>query len=110
MEFDECVELILALLGANPATIVTDAVYECDPAERYKLLMTLDEILQELANIARVFASSRVARDIVDWLASSPNLYVSARDNSKGIEHFVGSEVVKAIKGKSSFAVMSPIL
>jgi selenocysteine-specific translation elongation factor len=83
LEFDECVELILALLGANPATIVIDAVDECDPAGRYKLLMALGEILQESANIAKVFVRSRDDRDIVDWLASSPNSYVSTRDNSK---------------------------
>jgi hypothetical protein len=38
LEFNDCVELILDLLKANPTTIIIDAVDECDPDGRIDLL------------------------------------------------------------------------
>jgi hypothetical protein len=40
----ECVELILALLETNLATIIIGALDECDPARRHELLLALDRI------------------------------------------------------------------
>jgi len=94
---DETVEVILALLESNPATIIIDALDECDSARRQDLLLDIQRIIRESASLVKFFVSSRDDHDIVCRLANSPNLYINVKDNSKDIECFVHSEVTKAI-------------
>ena len=94
------VELTLALLESNPATIVIDALDECDPARRHELLKTLDEIIQKSASLVKVFVSSRDDNDIVCRLINSPNVFICASDNSKDIDRYVRSEVAQSIEDK----------
>jgi hypothetical protein len=96
----ECVELILALMERNPATIVIDALDECNTDRRHELLMALDKIVQESVNLVKVFVSSRDDNDIVRRLADSPNLCIRASDNCEDIEYFVRSEVARSINDK----------
>ena len=96
----ECVDLVVNLLESNPATIIIDALDECDPAQRHELLTGLDNIIQQSASLVKVFVSSRDDNDIVCRLNHSPNLFIRASDNSEDIERFVRSEVAKGIKDK----------
>ncbi|KAH0536068.1 hypothetical protein FGG08_007034 [Glutinoglossum americanum] len=96
----ETVDLILALLEDNPAIIVIDALDECDPAQRPNLLKALDLIIQESANLTKVFVSSRDDGDIVCRLAKWPNVFIDASDNRVDIEHFIRTEVAQAINEK----------
>lgn len=96
----ECVGLIVNLLESNPATIIIDALDECDPARRHELLTGLDNIIQQSASLVKVFVSSRDDNDIVCRLNHSPNLFIRASDNSEDIERFVHSEVAQCIKDK----------
>jgi hypothetical protein len=96
----ESVELILALLENNPATIIVDALDECDMARRHEFLMALDKIIGESANLVKVFVSSRDDHDIVCRLTGSPNVYIRASDNGEDIERFVRSEVTQSVKAK----------
>ena len=96
----ECVGLIVNLLEGNPATIIIDALDECDPARRHELLTGLDNIIQQSASLAKVFVSSRDDNDIVCRLNHSPNLFIRASDNSEDIKRFVHSEVAQCIKDK----------
>lgn len=68
----ECETLILELLRSNPATIVTDALDECDPARRHELLEVSDDIIQQSSNVVNIFVSSRNDNDIVRRLEDSP--------------------------------------
>jgi hypothetical protein len=88
------------LLESNPATIIIDALDECDPARRHELLTGLDNIIQQSASLVKVFVSSRDDNDIVCQLNHSPNLFIRASDNSEDIERFVHSEVAQCIKDK----------
>ena len=97
---DETVDTILALLETNPATIVIDALDECDPGSRGELLDALDTIICESASLVKVFVSSRDDGDIVCRLANSPNVYIRASDNKVDIERFVRTQVTEAIKKK----------
>jgi hypothetical protein len=96
----ECVKLILALLEINPATIIIDALDECDPAlrQRHNLLVALDEIVQKSANIVKVFVSSRDDNDIAIRLGKSTNVIIRASDNSEDIERFIKTEVEQSIE------------
>lgn len=96
----ECVKLIIDLLEENPATIVIDALDECNPQRRHELLSALDNIIQESANLVKVFVSSRDDKDIVYHLERSQNIYINASDNGEDIERYITSEVQKAISDK----------
>ena len=95
---DEIVELILVLTAENPATLIIDALDECDPLRRHGLLTALDEIVRRSTSVVNVFVSSRDNSDIVCRLDESPNLYINAQDNSQDIKNFILLEVENAIQ------------
>lgn len=96
----ECVELIVNLLDTNPATIIIDALDECDPVRRHELLKGLDTVIQQSASLVKVFVSSRDDNDIVCRLVHSPNMFIQANDNSEDIARFVHSEVDQSVKDR----------
>lgn len=96
----ECEELILELLSSNPATIIIDALDECDPVRRHELLEVLDNIIQESSNVVNVFVSSRDDNDIVCRLENSPNVIINATDNGKDIQRFIIFQVNQSIKNR----------
>ena len=96
----DCEELILELLVSNPATIVIDALDECDPDRRHELLEALDRIIQESSNVVNIFVSSRDDNDIVCRLEQSLNVVINARNNRKDIQRFIVSQVDQSIKNK----------
>lgn len=100
LNLEECVELILGLLDHNPATIVIDALDECDPLRRHELLLALKDIIQKSANIIKVFVSSRDDNDIVCQLEDTPNVYIRASDNREDITRFINNEVDWSIRNK----------
>jgi hypothetical protein len=87
-------------LKKNPATIIIDALDECDPEERYNWLSALDTIVSQSASLIRLFVSSRNDGDIVCQLEESPNIFIRASDNFTDIARYVQEEVSKAIKQK----------
>ena len=100
LSITECEALILELLKSNPATIVIDALDECDPDRRHELLEALDNIIQQSSNVVNIFVSSRDDNDIVCQLEDSPNVIINATDNDKDIQRFVVSQIDQAIKKK----------
>lgn len=100
----ECVDVILALLKANPAIIFIDALDECDPLRRHELLEALDTIITQSENLVKVFVSSRDDNDIVYRLENSPNVYISASDNEEDIIQFVHQEVESTIRNRRLLA------
>jgi hypothetical protein len=96
----ESVELILALLETNPATIIIDALDECDPERRHELLSAFDTITQNSANVVQIFISSRDDHDILCRLENSPDIFIRASDNGEDIDHFVRSQVDQSIANK----------
>lgn len=97
---EECVELILDLLKSNPATIIIDALDECDPVRRHELLQALNKIIQDSSNVVNVFVSSRDDNDLVCRLEGCSNVAILVSDNSKDIKRFIASEVDQSIKEK----------
>jgi hypothetical protein len=101
LTLEECVGLILALLETNPATIVIDALDECDPARRHELLLALDRIREESASLVKVFVSSRDNQDIVCRLNNVPDVFIHATDNCEDIENFIRLQVNQSTKNKT---------
>ncbi|KAI9856843.1 MAG: hypothetical protein M1824_005216 [Vezdaea acicularis] len=100
LTLQECVELILKLLESNPATIIIDALDECNPRTRIKLLEALDDIIQQSANLVKVFVSSRDDFDIVNRLQRSLNVFISVKDNDGDIQRFINVEITRSIKNR----------
>lgn len=96
----ECEELILELLISNPATIVIDALDECNPARRHELLQALDNIIQVSSNVVNIFVSSRDDNDIVCQLENSSNVIIKSSDNCEDIQRYIISQVDRLIKNK----------
>jgi hypothetical protein len=97
LSVEDSTELIITLLNYNPATIVIDALDECQPNQRYELMNALHDIIKKSASVVKVFVSSRDDRDIVLKLAEVPNIFINASDSHKDIEDFVHYEVDRAI-------------
>lgn len=102
LSIEQCKELIqfLSILEHDPATIVIDALDECDPSRRHELLNAIDGIIQESASLVKVFLSSRDDNDIVCHLENSPDVVIQARDNAEDIKLFVQTEVNRAVKDR----------
>jgi hypothetical protein len=100
LTLDETVDLILVLLETKAATIIIDALDECNSARRQDLLLALQKLIKKSGSLVRIFVSSRDNHDIVKQLAESPNVYVNKYDNGKDIESFVHFQVEEAIKEK----------
>ena len=98
LDLDEIVDIIMELLAENPATIVIDALDECDSSSRQNLLLALNKLVKTSPTILKVFVSSRDDHDIVHRLAKSPNLFISTSDNSKDIQDYIRSQVSLAIE------------
>lgn len=94
----ECVPIILELLEHNPATIVIDAIDECNPSRRHELLLALEQILQQSASLVKIFVSSRDAADISDRFAGGPNIYIRAEHNTEDIERFIYHTLENALR------------
>jgi hypothetical protein len=93
----ESVKLIIAAIDDNPATIIIDALDECQPERRHDLLTALDAIIKNSANLVKIFVSSRDDIDIVLRLENSPNILINSNDNGEDIERFIHSEVERSI-------------
>ena len=87
-------------MESNPATIIIDALDECDPARRHELLWALFRIHEESASFVKVFVSSRDDQDIVRRLNKSPDVFIHATDNYEDIKNFGRFQVNKSIKDR----------
>jgi hypothetical protein len=98
LDLEDTVKVLLDLLESNPATIVIDALDECDPTRRQELLNSLQTIVKESNNVVKIFVSSRDDHDLVHRLSRSTNLYIDASQNMEDIMKFVNSRVRTAIR------------
>lgn len=71
LSMGDCVRLILELTENSPATIIIDALDECEDSTRHELLDALDNIVIQSAEIVKIFISSRDDVDIVSQSAST---------------------------------------
>lgn len=94
----ESAEMIIELLNEAPATIVIDALDECDPKKRWELFEILDEIVARAEKAVRVFLSSRDDLDIKLQLSGAANVYVAATNNREDIARFIQQELNTSIK------------
>lgn len=100
LQLETSQDIILALSRVYPETIIVlDALDECDPQKRDKLIESLQVIKEESNNLVKIFISSRDDDDIVyQLLDTASDVRIRASDNSADIELFVRTEVSECIR------------
>lgn len=98
LRLKESIDLIAKLTGFySITTIVIDALDECDPMTRHRLLSGFTKIVQKAAGLVKILVSSCDENDIVPRLQNLPNLYIKASHNSRDIQKYVEHELRQAI-------------
>ncbi|KAI4117701.1 MAG: hypothetical protein LQ345_002125 [Seirophora villosa] len=97
LSLHDCNDLVLEITDQLPAIIIIDALDECDPLRRHKLLKALRHIVVKSNNLVKVLVSSRDDEDIGCQLNNVPNVYIRSDDNSIDVERYIDQELKKAI-------------
>ncbi|KGO36197.1 hypothetical protein PEX1_030150 [Penicillium expansum] len=97
LKISQCADLILGVLGSNPAILVVDGVDEIEETRRYELLDALKRIRDESASVVKIFLSGREDRNILGRLSDALMLRVEENDTRLDIELFVKNKVLLGI-------------
>lgn len=92
----ECVDLIIELANDDPITIVLDAVDQIQDDHRDELFDALNRILNEAANVVKIFMTSRTDNEVLSALPAAKTLIVTSACVRSDMEHFVYQEIDKA--------------
>jgi ankyrin repeat protein len=95
VNISECVELILAALADNPATLVIDALDEVE--EPKELVDALEAIIGKSGNVVKVFMTTRDDPGIFAMLPAANNIRVTNEYNRTDIRSFTVHAVDSAI-------------
>ncbi|KAF8242728.1 hypothetical protein K440DRAFT_671146 [Wilcoxina mikolae CBS 423.85] len=98
---EDSTAMLKELVDSYPqCMIVIDALDECDQTKRGRLLTALSSIASQASSKIRIFLTSRDEHDITRHMRmrDTPNLYITARDNSDDIERFVRIELQRCIE------------
>jgi hypothetical protein len=99
LKIEETQALIMQLIEKYPlTTIIIDAMDECDPDKRYKLLEVLEQILRGSSSLVKIFISSRNDQDLVFRLHCYPNLEIDSQRNSDDIARFVKDQTDRLVQ------------
>lgn len=93
LSLEDCIVFILEYLRLGPVTIFVDALDECRPGTRVRLLRAFDQILNSSPNLVKLLVSSRDDTDLVLHLTGSPSVYICAENNNVDIELFIKTEL-----------------
>ncbi|KAI1298922.1 ankyrin repeat-containing domain protein [Xylaria venustula] len=95
LSFDDCAAQLLESINLyEKTTLVLDALDECKPDSRRKIIKTIEGILSKSERPVKVFISSRPDRDIRSSFLDKPNIEIQATHNEEDIRKFVNEEIV----------------
>lgn len=96
LSLDDCkTQLLKSVNLFSRTTLILDAMDECDPSSRVRLINVVESLLSEAEKPVRVFISSRPDRDIRNRFTTRPNIEIQARHNEDDIRKFVNEEITK---------------
>ena len=98
LDWEECRDLIVNLLGIYPqTTVVIDALDECEMDKRWILFDAL-QAMTGSSGLVKIFVSSRDETDIRRGLEQIPYLFVDAQKNTVDISNFVRRDVTESLR------------
>jgi hypothetical protein len=107
LSFDECKKQLLESVNLYPrTTLVLDALDECEPVSRCRLIATIEYLSSKSERPLKIFISSRPERGIQSQFCSRLNIEIQAKHNEDDIRKFVDEEIVK----HEGWGEMSPSL
>ena len=93
----ECADVILGILGANPAVVIADGVDEIEDQRRHEFLDAITRIRDESASVLKIFFSSRDNSNIFAALLDALRVRFQESDIRQDIELYVRHCVSTAI-------------
>ena len=101
LSIQELVQLILELTDLySRTTIAVDAMDECDPETRWKLIDALNEIVADSNSLVKVFLSSREEGDLRLSIQDHTGVQVTALEIGEDIRKFVEYETDRMVAKK----------
>ncbi|OJJ06515.1 hypothetical protein ASPVEDRAFT_327326 [Aspergillus versicolor CBS 583.65] len=98
LTMSELVELILELTNLySRTTVILDALDECDPETRWKLVDALNDIVADSTGLVKVFISSREEGDLRLSIQDHTGVQMTALENNKDIQKFVEIEAERMV-------------
>ncbi|KAI1426827.1 ankyrin repeat-containing domain protein [Xylaria sp. FL1777] len=95
LSFDDCANQLLESVNLyRKTTLVLDALDECDPDSRKKIIKTIEDLLSASKRPLKIFISSRPDRDIRSKFRDKPNIDIQATHNEDDIRKFVHEEII----------------
>ena len=88
---EDCTRLIIEITRDYPATIILDALDECEEDKRYHLLEAFDTIISNSVSNVKIFVSLLFLQEL--HLDGCRDIRISVKNNSDDIKRFVQSEV-----------------
>lgn len=88
-------ELLESINGYSKTTFILDALDECEPESRWKLVSAMESLLSNSKNPLKIFIAGRPDAEIRGLCTSQPNIEIQATDNQGDIEKFVIEEINK---------------
>ncbi|GKZ48065.1 hypothetical protein AbraIFM66951_011816 [Aspergillus brasiliensis] len=101
LQCDECANLILGILGANPAVIIADGIDEIEEYRRHEFFDAINRIRDESASVVKVFLSSRDDSNIFAALPDAMTVHVQEVDTRPDMELYVRHCVSTAVSTRN---------
>ncbi|KAJ5649099.1 uncharacterized protein N7484_002822 [Penicillium longicatenatum] len=96
---EECkTQLLESISGYSQTILILDALDECDPISRCKLIEAICDLVSKSDRPIKVFISSRPDSDIKHALRSWPYIEVLAMDNERDIERFAYLQIEQILE------------
>lgn len=93
--FDEWENCLLKLLSRYPrATIVLDALDECEPSDRKQLIELFNALTSRLSNV-KIFVSTRPESDLSQWLGQHSTISIHNGRTAGDIAAFVEENIAQ---------------
>ncbi|KAL8787748.1 MAG: hypothetical protein Q9213_002068 [Squamulea squamosa] len=100
LSLQDCIRLIIIITGADPATIVLDAIDEVQPKGRYELVEALQQVIRDSSSVVKIFATSRDDDQVLSLLTNASTLRIGAENQQADMESFVHDQIDRAIKSR----------
>ncbi|KAL8992531.1 MAG: hypothetical protein Q9169_007030 [Polycauliona sp. 2 TL-2023] len=94
----DCVRLIVATTGADPAIVVIDAIDEVQPKGRYELFTALQQTVKDSSSIVKILVTSRNDDQVFCLLDDAPTLRIGLDHQRADVQAFVHDQIALAVK------------
>lgn len=89
LRVQQCLQLVVDILGQDPAVLIIDAIDEVEETRRHELLNALKQIVAQNASVVKVFITSRNDSTVFTLAPDTQKICVNSSDSRSDMEIFV---------------------